>query len=234
MLKLFCGTDTIVIRSEVLTLLLTDAYNQNRTERLEGEEVTAARIADMTSSVSLFGEKTTYVIDTPSTHNENFLLLLESLAICQESDNTIIVIEGGLLAPIKKKFEKVGATILEYKSSASGSSYDPFKINAALAARDKKLVWVLLTEATRQQIAIEETVGILWWQLKTLRLAALHSSAAAAGIKPYPYDQAKKALRNFKPGEIEKLSRQLLTIYHDARLGKQEMSLGLEEWVLRL
>jgi DNA polymerase III delta subunit len=234
MLKLFCGTEPIAIRSAVIALVNDLPYVENRVERLEAEDVSPARLATMTGSVSLFGEKTTYIMETPSLVADNFSALLGVLGECAASNNLIVVIEGAVLAPIKKQFEKAGASIEEFKSGTKATAYDPFKMNAALLARDKKLLWVLLTEAERSGIASEETVGILWWQLKTLRLAALYGTASAAGVSQYPYDQAKKALRNFKPGEVESLAHDLLHIYHEARQGRQDMALSLEAWVLRM
>jgi hypothetical protein len=75
---------------------------------------------------------------------------------------------------------------------------------------------------------------MLWWQLKTLRLAAVTDSPSEAGLKDYPYKKAKGALRHFKPGEVESLSNSLLTLYHEGHQGKADMELRLEEWALSL
>ncbi len=233
MIHLFYGTDTIRTRSAALELLETCVDAGSRLERLEARDLTAGRIADMAGSVSLFGEKSVYVIDTPSEDETQFTMLLGSLSGLAQSENTIIIIERAVLAPIKKQFEKVKATLTEFKATTEQSSYDPFLINNALLARDKKTLWMLFCRSVALQIPVEETVGIIWWQLKTLRLAALYPSADAAGMKSFPYDKAKRALRNFKPGEIEELSRSLLRVYHDARAGRMDMVLGMEEWVLR-
>jgi hypothetical protein len=233
MIHLFFGTDTIAARSAALKLLDTCVDGGCRLERLEARDVSAGRIADMAGAVSLFGEKTVYLIDTPSEDEGAFTLLLGSLRPLAESDNTIIVMERSVLAPIKKQFEKVGAELTEYKAAAEQSSFDPFLLNNALVARDKKTLWMLFCRSVALQIPIEETVGIIWWQLKTLRLAAMYPSAEAAGMKSFSYDKAKRALRNFKPGEIEELSRSLLRVYHEARAGKLDMVLGMEGWVLR-
>jgi hypothetical protein len=82
-------------------------------------------------------------------------------------------------------------------------------------------------------LSAEEIIGTLWWQLKTLRLAMLTKSAEEAGVKDFPYNKAKRALKNFKDGEIETLSLRLLNLYHDGHAGKCDIDLALEEWVLR-
>lgn len=233
MIHLFYGTDSIASRSAALKRV-DDCLEQGcRLERLEAGDLSPGRIADMAGAVSLFGEETVYLIDTPSEDEDKFALLLGSLPVLGTSNNTIVVIERTVLAPIKKQFEKVDTTITEYKASAAPSTYDPFLINNALVARDKKTLWMLFCRSVALQIPVEETVGIIWWQLKTLRLASMYPTADAAGMKSFPYDKAKRALRNFKPGEVEELSRSLLRVYHEARAGKLDMVLGMEGWVLQ-
>lgn len=233
MIHLFYGTDSIALRSAALALLDQCVDEGCRLERLEARDLSPGRIADMAGSVSLFGEKTVYFVDTPSEDEAVFALLLAALHDLAGSDNTIIITERTVLAPIKKQFEKVAVELKEYKATATPSTFDPFLINNALVARDKKTLWMLFCRSVALHIPVEETVGIIWWQLKTLRLAAIYPSAEAAGMKSFPYDKAKRALRNFKSGEVEELSRGLLRVYHDARAGRLDMVLGVEEWVLR-
>lgn len=233
MIHLFYGTDGVASRSAALALVDQCVDDGHRFERLEARDLSSGRIADMAGAVSLFGEKTVYFVDTPSEDETVYTSFLAALGGLSESSNTIIIAERVVLAPTKKQFEKVGAVVTEYKATSEPSAFDPFLINNALVARDKKTLWLLYCRSVALQIPVEETVGIIWWQLKTLRLAALYSSAEAAGMKSFPYDKAKRALRNFKPGEVEALSRSLLRVYHDARAGRLDMVLGVEEWILK-
>jgi len=102
----------------------------------------------------------------------------------------------------------------------------------ALARKDKRSLWILLCEAKRNGLSAEEIIGTLWWQLKTMRLASLTSSAEEAGVKDYPYNKAKQSLRNFKPGELGSISFRLMNLYHEGHKGKRDIDLALEEWVL--
>jgi hypothetical protein len=67
-----------------------------------------------------------------------------------------------------------------------------------------------------------------------LRLAERTKSAEEAGQKPFVYSKAKRALSAFKEGELDSISRDLLSIYHDGHLGKRDIDLALERWVLTL
>jgi hypothetical protein len=75
---------------------------------------------------------------------------------------------------------------------------------------------------------------MLWWQLKSLRLAALTQSAQEAGMKDFPYNKSKRALPAFAPGEVVTLSQSLLELYHAGHSGQRDMDIALEQWVLAL
>ena len=91
-----------------------------------------------------------------------------------------------------------------------------------------------MVAARQAGVSAEEVIGILWWQLKTLRLAAVTKSAPEAGMKDFPYNKAKRALGNFSDGELETLSHSVLRVYHDGHAGKTDIDFALEQFVLSL
>ena len=109
---------------------------------------------------------------------------------------------------------------------------NPFALTDALVARDKKALWLQLRTLLDNGLRGEEIVGTLWWQLKTMRMAGLTKSAEEAGMKDFSYNKAKQALRKYSKEEVERLSQELLVLYHDAHAGKGDMELSLEKWVL--
>jgi hypothetical protein len=104
----------------------------------------------------------------------------------------------------------------------------------ALAVKDKRSLWLLLQEAKAGGMSAEEIVGILSWQLKSIRLAAMTKNFTEAGMKEYPYKKAKSALNIFKIEEVEQKAHDLIKLYHAGHRGERDMDLALEEWVLRL
>lgn len=114
------------------------------------------------------------------------------------------------------------------------ASFNTFAMADALARKDKKSLWVLLQNARHHNVSAEEIIGTLFWQLKSLRLAAETSSALEAGMKPFMYTKAKSALGKFAPGELTTLSRTLLSLYHDGHSGKRDIDLALEKFLLTL
>lgn len=228
MLHIYFGSDTVATRTRALSIA-HDAGNA--VNRVESETYIPGQITDAVRSVSLFGGATTYIIDMPSALEEMNDEVLSCLSDMAESADLFIVIDGVLLAAPKKKWLSAALVAEEFTKTAI-ARVDVFRLAGALFLRDKKTMWMLLCEARLAGLASEEIIGTLWWQLKTLRVAAVTKSAEEAGMKEFPYNKAKRALKNFKPGELETLSSSLLAVYHDGHGGVRDIELSLEEWVL--
>jgi DNA polymerase III delta subunit len=233
MLVLYFGNNTIRVRREALDFADAEKDKGASLVSLEINSYAVGLFPSITASSSLFGGTTVYVIDTPSESKEMYAEMLASLEDMKASADIFVVMERALLAPEKKKFQKYADRNEEYKSEVK-ERFNNFSLADALAKKDKKSLWLLLSEAKLSGIASEELVGVLWWQLKALRLATLTNSASEAGMKDYPYDKAKRALSRFGDNELESLSASLITLLHDSRLGRLELDLALERWVLRV
>jgi len=228
MIQLYHGTDTISARTKALAVANA---TEMKIERFESENFVVGSIRDAAEAVSLFGDLSTYIIDTPSTNPDMWLELIQMAEALAASTQMFIIVDNNLtvvqLKPLKIYLNKV-----ELFTKDKANSFNTFALADALANRDKKTLWILLTEAVRNGLKAEEIIGMLWWQVKSLRLAAITTSAKEAGMKDFPYNKAKRALRNFKPGELENISHQLLVVYHEGHGGEKDIWVGLEEWVL--
>jgi len=228
MLKVFYGTDRTAVRDAA-----QKEYEKVGMTPTTIEDTTyvSGAVASAVGAASLFGGAECFVLDTPSGDEEFESEVVGSLKELASSQNVFIVLEGALLADAKKKYTK-HADMVEEFTATKAERFNSFAIAEALAKKDKKNMWVLLNQAQAAGLRNEEIIGMLWWQLKALRLAKLTRTAEEAGMKDYPYKKSKQALSNFKEGEVEKLSRSLLELYHLSHQGKRDMDLALEEWVL--
>jgi len=233
MLKVFYGNDVIKIRQAALNAVGQSVAGGDVLVTIDENNYVPGIYTDAAGGVSLFGGRQVYLIDTPSSDERMYEDTVTNLSIFQESGHLFVVIEESLLAAAKKDFAKYAESMEEFKAVAN-ERFNSFAMADALASRDKKSLWLLLNEAVLSGIALEELIGTLWWQLKSLRLAAVTNSAAEAGMKDYPYNKAKRSLSKFKPGEVETLSQSLLALQHDSRLGKRDLDLALEWWVLSI
>lgn len=232
MLMVFYGNDFSVLRLKGKQSILDQVDIATETIILDDDNYQPGLILGLSETASLFSPKSVYLIDFPAKTKPLFSEVLENGAALAESKNIFVFLVEGLLADEKRKL-KMSATLEEIKKTES-AKFNPFTLAEALSLKDNRSLWFLLQEAKRNKLSGEEIIGILWWQLKALRLASLTSTAAEAKMKDYSYSKAKKALRNFKDGELDIISKKLLDIYHQGHRGEIDLDLSLEEWVLKL
>ncbi len=233
MLHVFYGNSQTNVRAKAYVLIHPFEEEGLKLVRVDADEFTPGILVDASSSASLFGEKLLYLIDTPSSNadfNEEVTQTLEALSL---SDNIFIVIEDTLLAAAKKQYGKYAATLEEIHTE-NERAFNVFALADSLSRKDKKALWLGLCEAKEAGLSSEEIIGTLWWQLKTLRLAKLTKTAVEAGMKDFPYNKAKRSLPNFKEGELEKISQNLLSAYHQGHQGEVDIDLSLEKWTLSI
>lgn len=233
MLHVFYGNGAVAVRKKAFEFIAPLEAQGWKFERIDSDTFARGMSAELAESVSLFGEKTVYLLDTPSSDEAFANEVNESLSMYKESSNVFVVVEEGLLAPAKKVFAKYADSIEEI-TSAFTERYNAFSMADSLSLKDKKTLWLQLQDAKTAGLSAEEIIGTLWWQLKTLRLAQVTGSAAEAGMKDFPYNKAKRSLKNFKEGELESLSQSLLSLYHDGHLGKRDIDIALEKWSLSI
>ncbi len=231
MYLLYYGSNRHQVRDAATSYIEKNLSPEATLTTIDTQNFVPGLVADALGAASLFGGEEWFVIDTPSANAEYEQEVKESLQELSESGNTFIILEGALLAPAKKQYGKYAQAATEFTSEKI-ERFNTFAMAEALALKDRRRLWVLLQEARLNGLREEEIVGMLWWQLKSLRLAAVTKSAAEAGMKDFPYNKAKRALAQFTPGEVNKLSQSLLEVYHAGHSGVRDMDLALEEWVL--
>ena len=229
----FFGNDTTKVRQEAFGFLDTLKNDNCEVSKITSDDYVNGMVTELSQGTALFGTKQIVVFDTPSESKEMEEDILNNLELMQKSLNQFILIEGVYDASNKKKVQKYSEKISEIKVGKK-ERFNVFSLTDAFLRRDKKLLWLLLSTAWREGITNEEIIGILFWQIKILRLVSKTNSPEESGQKPVVYQKAKRALLNFKDGEIDKLSFSLVSIYHDGHLGKIDLDLALERWVLEL
>jgi hypothetical protein len=145
------------------------------------------------------------------------------------------------LAKIEKVAEKTqefvkADKILTKKEALAlkGEKIDFFEFADALGRKDKKSLWVLFQDALEEQVPAEEIHGIFFWQVKSMLLAQKCKSPIDANMKPYPFQKAREYSRNYKDGELEKISFKLVSMYHEAHRGNEDFHIALESFILSL
>lgn len=232
MLYTYFGTSIGEVRQKALDHVRKSAEAGATITTITTDTYVPGMLSDCTQAASLFLEKQIFLIDTPSEKQDVFTDVLDNLELLKESEHEFVIIEDTLNAAAKKKFGSCGE-MCELQGEKK-ETFNTFSLTDALLLKDKKTLWLKLTEAVQAGVSLEEIVGVLFWQIKILRLVEKSKSADEAGQKPFVYQKAQRALAKFKPGELSELSRGLLKLYHDGHMGKADMRNALEQWVLGL
>jgi DNA polymerase III delta subunit len=181
-------------------------------EELKWESVSSEELASLASTQAMFGGAQTFLLvgALNSERKEEFLKLADVFA---ESPHMFIFEEDKLLKAPTVALEKAGATIEVIKKvAAKERGFDPFGLTFALAAHDKKKLWLGLTQALRAGEKPEAIAGLLHWKVR----------------------QELERATGKKREDLVNLSRRLVFMYHDSHRGAGSLELLLEQFALTL
>ncbi len=115
-----------------------------------------------------------------------------------------------------------------------GKEFNIFALTDAIGGRKKKEAWIIYRKALAAGLTVEEIFFKVVWQIKSMLIASRTKSVSETDMKPFPYDKAKSFLKNFKPGELEKISENLVIGYSEVRRGKGDLETFIEKTLLSL
>ena len=229
MLSVFLGDD--VVRAKAEAILRAQG---REVVRLGDGEVPLEALPTYLEQQGMFAPAVAIIADRQLETAEQKEFVLTHAEACKKSDTLVICIQPELDAATKKKLEAY-ATIELFETVKPIETPPPnaFALVDALQVGDRKRAWILYRQLIESGSSAEEVHGTLAWAARSVVLASRTQSATEAGMKPYPYDKAKRVARSLKPGEAESQSAELVRLYHDARLGKGSLEDLLEAYVLR-
>ncbi len=213
--------------------------------KIGDENLPADKIIELVGGQALFSSKYIVFFHNTFDNKENKELILKSLKEIAGSDNIFIFAEGKMDKTALVKIEKYAEKVQEFIKSAKtldkkeklaliGEKIDFFEFADALGRRDKRGLWVLFQDALAEQVSAEEINGIFFWQVKSMLLAKKCKTAEEAGMKSFPFQKAREYSRNYKDGELEKLSSELAGMFHEAHRGNIDFHVALEKFILSL
>ena len=213
--------------------------------RIGEEDLSENKIQEFVGGQALFAQKYIVYLHNTFDNKENKEIILKNIKDIGKSENIFIFAEGKMdklgLTKIEKSAEKVQEFVKPEKSlnkkeklALIGEKIDFFEFAAALGRRDKRGLWVLYQDALAEQVPAEEVHGIFYWQVKSMLLGKKSKTADEAGMKPYPFQKSKEYARNYKDGELESISSNLVSMYHEAHRGNTDFFVALEKFILEL
>lgn len=180
----------------------------------------------------LFAKKYFVILDSLISSDVSDLILDKAVEM-KNSENIFVIIETEIL---KTPMEILKKVVREWKifdlPKISPAKFNIFSITDAFGARDKKNTWVLMQKALQEGIASEEILNILIWQAKNLLFVSRGEDMKSTGLSPFVYNKSKSYAKNYKPTELEDISRELVKMFHESHLGL-ELEPNLEKFLLK-
>ncbi len=243
MLYVFHGTDThtAVTKATSLVASLRAKRPDAAYERVEADTWSRGKIEGHLGGQGLFSSKYIVFLDRVTENAEAEEQLADLASALAESDNIFIVLEGKPTAELKKAFEKHAEKVVEVvgnsKLKTQNSKHGEFSIFAlvdAVGERNAFKAWSIYREAVDRGNEPESVIGTLFWQVKSMKVASVASSAGAAGLSPFVFSKAKKGAEKYSAQELDHLMERLIVIYHDAHRGLCDPELAIERVMLGL
>lgn len=238
MIHLFYGENTTKSREALHGFF--DAFFKKNPDatmfEMSAETWSREQFDEHIASRGLFGGASVVMLDFVFESEEAGAHILGKLKEAKDSPNLFVVLEGKLTKALLEKIKKNTESAEEFSGAKEEKKQEisPFALSDALGRRSKKDAWVLLTKALAAGGIPEEIHGMLFWQVKSMILAASSKSATEAGLKPFVFTKARAFAKNFTEDELKKLSSRLVAIYHEAHRGGDELSIALEKFVLSI
>lgn len=239
MLYVFHGTDISSSLKKARTLI--DSLRTKRPDAsyvsVDNDSWTSSFIEEHLGGQGLFSNKYIIFLDRVTENPDAKDLLAGFTEAMQESSNIFILLEGKLNAELSKAVEKSAEKVVVTDSVVKKATKEEFNIFAladAVGSRDSIRAWSVYRKAVESGNEPESIIGTIFWQLKSMMLAAEASNASEAGVSPFVFMKAKKAAGNYSKDELNILTRSFITLYHDGHRGKRDMELGTERLLLNL
>jgi DNA polymerase III delta subunit len=240
MLYVFHGSNTPLSSHKASALIASLRTKKTDASyvRIEAGQWSPSIIEEHLGGQGLFSNKYIIFLDRVTENSEAKDGLVESVSVMQESPNIFIVLEGKVNAELTKAFEKHAEKIVVSDMGApTGAPKEEFNIFAladAVGSRDSFKAWTMYRQAIDRGTEPENIIGTIFWQLKSMMLAAHSSSASESGLSPFVFSKAKKAAGYYSTDELRELTRKFITLYHDGHRGKVNMELGAERILLSI
>jgi hypothetical protein len=174
-------------------------YPDGQIFKLSAENFTLAQWEELLAGGGLFAPKFLIVADGLLADKDIAALVEPTLDLAKASPNVFI--------------------ILETPPAAAKPRFNIWAPADALAARDRRALWLLYQEAQATGFSKEEFFWKLAWKVKSLLLAA----------------RTGKPSRQYKTEELAALSGRLVRLWHDYRReANRDFAIGLERFILEV
>jgi len=237
MIYLFYGNDEIRSRDKYSALVnsLLAKNPEANLFRLNKDNLQAGNLEELTRGQGLFYQKFVVACDNLlSLGGEEADLTTSCLEAFAKSDNIFIFLENKLDGENLEKIKSLSAKAQEFALATVNNkpSFNIFSFTDAFSARERSRAWTLYHEALHEGFSSEDILWKLFWITDNMLIVKKTQDEKKIKMNPYPLTKTKVAVTKFSVEELEELSSNLVTLYHENYLGTDEFEFGLEKILL--
>jgi DNA polymerase III delta subunit len=141
--------------------------------------------------------------------------------------------QDSLFKQYKGVFEEKEEEAAEKK--AREYEYSPFALQDAVGAKDAKVAWIEYVKLRSIGVEAEAIAPNVISKARDMLAVMRGASQSDLQIKnPFPYNKSKKDSKNWKESELENFYTKLVAIYHESRMGGEDLEVALEKAILSL
>jgi len=200
--------------------------------KIDSENFDEEKFRELIVAQDLFVNKYVVGCDHLIGNKKSVDFILENLEEIKSSANIFIILEDSLEEKTLKQVRKFTEKDLSFdKKMGEERKFNVFALTDALGERNRKKLWVLYQEALRADVPAEDVFWRLHWMVKHLLFFKKVKDPASSELKGYARSKIQNYAKNFRVEELEKLSGNLVELFHSARRGEGEMEIELERFV---
>ena len=140
--------------------------------------------------------------------------------------------EQSLFKEYQGVFEGEEETTKEKKSFVW--SFSPFALQDAIGDKNAKKAWIEYHRIRISRIEAEEIIHKIINKVRDMNMILSGAGAEDLNMKDFPYNKSKEDLKNWKPEELKRFYTDLVSIYHESRMGGEDVDTALEKILLKL
>lgn len=123
--------------------------------------------------------------------------------------------------------------VLEAKKDSKRGDFNPFAIADAVGKKTPKESWIEYTKALFQGVEAEELHARVISKIRDIMIVNKEKQEDTT-MHPFVYKKAKQDSKNWKEEELKEIYKNLVNIYHESRMGGEELSVAMEKLLLSL
>lgn len=193
------------------------------------DEWTESFFEEFGGTAGLFENKSVILVDNLWSED---LPTEDDIDRMNDSENIFILIENNLSKDSLSKLKSKAKQVIDVGDEVKKEQFNVFLISDAYAEKDKKKLWLLYRQGILSGADVEDFINIIYWQIKNLILAKRGLLNGALKLNPFVISKAKGYAKKWEEVELVNHSEYLVNMLHNSRLGKTDLEIAFEKWIL--